>query len=659
MIMQGSFATRIRVLLPWALLGKVVIIQIYLVFSSYGIRWLKAAWRTRNVEAETRSARFLLGRRAANYIQFLEDQVPESVPVVLPYRVGEFSQQSLLQFFLMPRSIPGCGCEGNRMDEMSAACVQCLRRADLAVPAIGEFPPREAVADAKSLVRHDDDTGWFHGVYLADGIAPAPASGRGAGGVNLSLPLAIPLDFLIYAGMFLLGALAIGVTARVPDWGDILSASIPLGLGLWTLALFLAGWAGIAVSRNSVLITLTLLVGVLGWLRYRKTGTVSPFPSIRLRRPRLGLSRNQAAWLIPFFGVLVLWTAASVISVGRAYSTVDGITNWAIKGYAIAQEGSIFAGEAWGNHGLAYPQNIPLAVALFRVMDGDVLPGSKLVFPLLTLSLIVGCYVFWRRAGVPRALSSLATLALASLPLLFFHSTIGFANAPFTAYIVLGILHIAFGVQEESRSSLILGSLLLGFAAWTRSEGVGYSLLILFSLAAGSRILRGRVISLSAAAIPLLSISAVWLAFGSRYVAEDEVGRLLEQFVPAVISGDIRMEPLTTVLLFAAKDLLRFESWGLLAIAVPVMGVIGMRRMNESWNPSGILVGIAGLGALVIPLAMFYVAGYTPGYSVGFLEVSFERAMLPAAVALLWAAVALALGGQRQERSVNSRMGAT
>ena len=652
--MKSSSPSSIRRLLPWALLGAVAVAQIYLVFSSYGIQWLKAAWRTRNLEAETRSARFLLGRRAANYLQFLEDQVPESVPIVLPYRVGEFSQQSLMQFFLMPRGIPGCGCEGDKLDEMSSECIQCLRREDLAVPAIGEFPPKEALAGAKNLVPHDEDTGWFHGVYLSDRIALASDQGRG----DSALPvlLAIPLDVLIYAGMFLLGALAVGATTQTPNWGDILASSIPVGMGLWTVTLFLVGWAGITISRSTILVTFLLVAGILSWVRYRMSGSLSPFPSINVRQLKMKLNRGQTTWIAAFIGVAVLALIAGVISIGRGYSTVDGIANWAIKGYAIAEEGSIFAGGALGNHSLAYPQNIHLAVAIFKVMDGDVLPGSKLMFPLLALSLTIGCYVFWRRAGVQKTASSLATLALASLPLLFRHSTIGFANAPFTAYIVLGILYIALGAQDDNRSSLIIGSLMLGFAAWTRPEGVGYSLLILLSLVVGFWLLQRRVMPLPAATIPLVLISAMWLAFGSRYVAEDEVGRLLGRFVPEVISGNIRMEPLSTVLRFAAENALKFRSWGLLLISVPLMGVIGLGRARDSWSTSAILVGIAGLVALTIPLAMFYVAGYTPDYSVGFLELSFERAMMPAAIALFWAAVALALG---QKRSADKRLGVT
>ena len=644
--MQTSNLKSVRRFLPWVLLGAVAAVQIYLVFSSYGIPWLKAAWRTRNVEAETRSARFLLGRRAANYLQFIKDNVPESVAVVLPYRVGEFSQQSLMQFFLMPRGIPGCGCEGNKLDEMSTACIQCLRRGDLAVPASGDFPLEEALAGSKLLVQHDEDTGWFHGVYLTESVASVQAFGT----AEVPLSLAIPLDILLFAGIFLLGTLAIGVTTRNPNWGDILSSSIPIGLGLWTIALFLAGWAGITISRGSILITFALLAGGLSLLRYRRVGSLSPFPKIEAGLTNLKLDRDRTIWLLALFGVLLLAMAAIVISLGRGYSTYDGIANWAIKGYAIAETGSIFAGVDWGNHGLAYPQNIHLAVALFRVMDGDVLPGSKLIFPMLALSLVIGCYVMWRRVDVTRMGSGLATLALASLPLLFFHSTIGFANAPFTTYIVLGILHIAHGAQSENRSALVLGSLMFGFAAWTRPEGVGYSLLILLTLVVSSWLLWRRVISLSAAAVPLIAISAMWMAFGSRYVAEDEVGDLLGRFVPAVINGDIRIEPLSTVLRFAAKEVLRFEAWGLLAIAIPVLMVTGLSKTLMSWNRMAVLVGIAGFVTLVIPMAMFYIAGYSPGYSVGFLGDSFDRAMLPGAITVLWSAAALAMGQEAVHR---------
>jgi hypothetical protein len=280
-------------------------------------------------------------------------------------------------------------------------------------------------------------------------------------------------------------------------------------------------------------------------------------------------------------------------------------------------------------------------------MDGDVLPGSKLLFPLLALSLTIGCYVFWRRAGVPRVASSLATLALTSLPLLFFHSTIGFANIPFAAYVVLGVLHLARGFLHDESSSLVSGSLLLGFGAWTRPEGVGYSLLVLLTLLLGTWLLRWRISSIAAALLPQMTISVIWIVFGSRYVAEDEVGQLLGPFTQAVRDGDIRLEPLATVLEHAAREAAKFKAWGLALIAVPILAAFGLARPRQEWSLMAFLVGFTGLVALAIPVGMFYVAGYTPGYGASFLEVSFDRAVLPAVILLFWASICFALARRR------------
>ena len=55
----------------------------------------------------------------------------------------------------------------------------------------------------------------------------------------------------------------------------------------------------------------------------------------------------------------------------------------------------------------------------------------------------------------------------------------------------------------------------------------------------------------------------------------------------------------------------------------------------------GYLVGLAGLVALLFPLGMFYIAGYTPGYGTSFLADSFDRAMFSGVVLLFWSGVTL------------------
>ena len=137
-------------------------------------------------------------------------------------------------------------------------------------------------------------------------------------------------------------------------------------------------------------------------------------------------------------------------------------------------------------------------------------------------------------------------------------------------------------------------------------------------------------------------------------MAEEEVGCLMGRCMPALFSGDIRIEPLSTVIRYAADEVLRFKSWGLMVVALPLLLVFGLTKRKRSWNRMALLVGLAGLVALLIPLVMFYAAGYTPGYSVGFLGDSFDRAMMPGAIAIFWSAVALGMSHKTIDRSVST-----
>ncbi|MFQ5922465.1 MAG: hypothetical protein ACE5M4_06440 [Anaerolineales bacterium] len=636
----------VRRAVPVLLLGAVALTQLYLVWTGYGFRWLKAAWRTRDMPAETRSVRFMLGNRAAEYIELLKDYVPEDGKIVLPFGVGEFTQQSLLQFFLMPRAIPGCDCGSTVFEEMTKECVQCLRLEEHAVPAIGEFPPARAVEEDKIFIPNPTDTGWFHGVYLAK--APPSAAGEGLDDQVMPLVGVLVVDALLALGLFFLGSLVVGALVWEPGWEHLLPLGWPLGMGLLTFGVFLLGWAGADIVPATFAGAFVVLAGVLILIRYRRYGKVSPIPS--LREALSGLGRVSTPGLLSLLAIaatILLVGVATAISVGRAYSTFDGIANWAIKGYAIAHESSIFAGINWGKHGLAYPQNIPLLIALFRVVDGDVLPGSKLVAPFLTASMLGGCFVSWRRAGVDQVPSGIATLGLATIPLFFFHATIGYVNVPFTAYLVLGTLFLGRGIVDSNRSSSTFGSLLLGFAAWTRPEGIGFGVVIILALMIGGWLLNRRPTVWASGLLPFLVVSGAWLTFSNQYVVGDEIGQLLREFLPAVQAGQIRTQPLSDLLAYVGIAFRAWRVWGLMAVAIPVLIAFGVAKIRPRNNAMAYLVGLAGLASLLFPGGMFYVAGYTPGYGMDFLGDSFDRAMFPAVALLFWSGVTMAFASRR------------
>ena len=224
-----------------------------------------------------------------------------------------------------------------------------------------------------------------------------------------------------------------------------------LGLALTTWLTFLLSWAGARVSLGLFIVAWGAWLLVLSAVLHC-TRSIWPHEIV----PRLVADARGIKGHASVVNVILVTAAAFllaqivVISVGRGYSFFDAIANWALKGYTIAQEGTIWAGKDWGGHALAYPQNLHLAISLFRLADGDALPGSKLLDPLLLSSLLVGCFQFWKRSAVPADLALGGAVVILSVPVIFFHGTIGYANLPYTAYLILGSLWVLEGTRRGS-----------------------------------------------------------------------------------------------------------------------------------------------------------------------------------------------------------------
>jgi hypothetical protein len=581
------------------------------------------------------------------YMWFLRSTVPAEEAVVAAYRAVQFSEQSILQFFLLPRGIPACPCEGSKVGEMSYECIQCLLKDGHYVPAIGDFPPEEVMSPTKELIAFPGDEGWFHGVY-----APALTLGQESSPTApepKSRLLVAGADALIYLAIFVLGSSVVGLAIRDPGWGELLALSIPLGLGSLTLTVFLAGWLGIPVTAAAFAVVLVLLLLLFAAIRRLAWGRLLPFPPIGLPRGWSRIPRKHPVAVFAFAGLILTGVLAVVIAVTRGYSTYDGIANWALKGYAIAYENSIFAGRDWGGHGLAYPQNIHLSIALFRLFDQDALPGSKLLFPLLTWSMVYGCFHIWRRTGVDLTGASLAGLVIVTMPVVFYYATLDFANLPFTSYIVLGVLWLFKGLLEGRTGDLLLGSSLLGFASWTRPEGSGFALLMLFSLSAAAWLVHRKILIRPSTVLPYLVPTSLWLAFGTRYMAGDEIGRLIRGFGSQLIAGDVRLTPLLETLRYAGDRMLSARDWRLVTVLIVSLLAIGLAGRGRQGYRNVLVAGTAALAAALIPILMFFVALHSgESYGKVFLEVSFDRALFPGIVLLFWTAVA-SLADSRDE----------
>lgn len=630
-----------RIIALTALLLVAGAIQLGSVFRDYGLPWAKAAWRTRTMPAMARSARFLFGSTGSEFVAFLLQRVPEDVAIAVPDAAGAMSTQNNLQFFFLPRAVIACPCSGAKDNGWTPECAACLQSGRLAVPAIKGFPPTQLMRDRHIFLPFPGPTDVYRGVYLPTGLA------SGTTETAIREPEALLTDWSAVfraVGILLLVMLLGTLVARLL-WHDadilvILPLSLPIGLGILTWATFALAWI------NAGRVGLATFAGVYSGLCLVAGGILvarGPHGIRGLRMPGRGMSgpiggvKGSLTCLL-LTTILVTVLASCVVSVARAYSIYDAIANWALKGYAIAHFESIYAGESWGGHGLAYPQNLHLGTALFRLVDGDLLPGSKLLFSGYYASLVLGCMVFWKRAGLPSTMTAAGGLVVASVPIVFFHSTSGYANLPYATYVVLAALSLTSGLHAGRVGEVAAGSILLGLAAWTRPEGGAFAALgILCICLASIRLLNKRV--LAAILLPFSILIGLWLAFGAGFQASDEVGAALRAFLGGFPEASISSEAAMALFGYASRAFTAFGTWGFLVLLVAGLGVVSLAAGTAGRHLLFRGVATAALAWLLGAGAMLYAAW--PGRSdyLEFLADGFNRAMLPGALLMLWAAI--------------------
>ena len=102
---------------------------------------------------------------------------------------------------------------------------------------------------------------------------------------------------------------------------------------------------------------------------------------------------------------------------------------------------------------------------------------------------------------------------IANIPIFFFHTISDFANLPYTFYLVSGVLWGLKGIQSGKVPEQTISDLLLGLAAWTRPEGIGFSIIVLFVFLISRVINNGNRIHVSAIIFPISLFAIPWFAF--------------------------------------------------------------------------------------------------------------------------------------------------
>lgn len=632
---RANVLLRTRGFILISILAAASLIQLFNLVNDYGLLWAKRIFRLADQPAMQRSANYLLGASGAEFMAFLETSTPEDASIIIPPNSVAFSEQNLLQFYLMPRAIISCGCAAtNAQNELSQSCIRCLNLPGHSIPAIGDFPPAGILAETKSYFPLEPANNYYRGVFTPVGVAISQPDQQPFAPLRLLL-----IDLLILGAFFLLGATLTILILRRLRWIEIFIFGLPLGGGIFTWFMFLASWSGITLSMLTVGILYALLLGIVLLLLKHFSDTLGFEPAALYFNVRLQIFRSSPVQILTLLGVLALILFASFLAVGRAYSVYDPIANWSLKAYAIADQGSILAGKDWGGHGLAYPLNLHLLISTFRLADADALPGSKLLFPLFTASLLLGCYRFWRRQTVRAEVALLGVFGLLSVPFIFQHATQGFANLPFTTYLVLGVFAGLEGIYDQRPRPALMAGVLFGLASWTRVEGIGFSLLIVFALF-GARFLSGKGnLRAYTMLIPHLIIPGVWILFARTYIGGNTIWEAGPSFVQGFAAEGLQLNALIQIFSHISARFLTPRFWGYVIPLAVMLVFLRRKSFRSADNPKLFALFLSTLLAFFVPIGLFYVASYSRLDFEHMLRINIDRAFFPAVFLLTTLAI--------------------
>lgn len=447
--------------------------------------------------------------------------------------------------------------------------------------------------------------------------------------------LIVAIDLLILGGLSLLGGLVVRAILGRTDRFVLLNLSPGVGAGVISWCMFVASWAGLRLTEGTSLglyAALVLVAALVAWRTARSVSIEKPSPNEP--RGRLDLWLTRGLWIL--IGSLIVTTA--FLAVGLSYFGWDDISNWVVKGYGIALEGSIFAGMHWGAVGLSYPMNTTLVVTLFRILDGDILPGSKLVYPIFFASLLIGCYRFWVMHGLRRWIAALGALLLATTPILFTHAYMGYANLPFTFYLVMGLLWCIDGMKEGEARKTLLGSVLLALALWTRPEGVVMGIAVVISLWLARLLTSQGRLRLPYLLLPGLIVGGGWFIFlGAQPNPSATSYSIVGLALRGLLAGQFHWSALSTIFRFIAGQVLRFRDWGFLPLLMGLLLIAGLRWRKLREDPAIAALLFATLTLGLVLFGFQYSAAFTPrglDFVYEWLSKEFTRLIMPAFASL-------------------------
>jgi hypothetical protein len=595
---------------------------------------LNAVRLTLGMPALWRSAYFSQGEKFAGYVAFLNENIPIEGRVVLPpssYGPKLVGNTPSMQFFLSPRQVINC---------LDLECAANLSVENTYLLVVDDFPGDVVTQRFGRQLMFDERWGLLQppGTELAG----LPAQRGFSSLVGILVAAFWPvlwLGVLSLSGSFLVSSL-IPSGASIPT-AMRLGLGYSLGLSALTAGLAFTWLFGAPLVMSIVLWVTGLLVAsslALAWLRRAKPASrLTPGP--RPLKPEL-----LDPWLALF---CLLAGLAAIISAGKGYFSTDEILLWGAKGYGLAATSSLARIQDWGTNTVVYPLHIPLLIAAFKVLFGDTLPAAKLAFSGYYLALLLTVYSFLVWKGLRRRNAGLATLLLATVPLVFRHATIAYANLPLSSYLVSALLILSVAAESPNgikgtqaaltpSSLFLLSGIFFAAAAWTRPEGLWMAVLVLLALLAYYQRRLPKPKGALLILVPLVLYTIFWMVLKAAvYTQPARQADLVGNAIAHTLAGDLPLDEIVYILRSLVAGLLDLRTWGILGFVLLLLVLSPFHKGNPR-RPGAQPLVVAGLVYLVAVIGIYILTIYDTVHDISWwVSTGMERMLLPAML-LLW-----------------------